>query len=147
MGSSRLDRSGRGWGALRQWGVTQWAVTVGSLPLLLLFFQQFSLVSPLANALAIPLVSFIITPLALLFAVLPWPPLLHVDHWLLAQLMKRVLEYLSDWPLATARPAPVGAPAGLAGRRLVVAAARFPARALAGVFPVAARLLLARLVP
>ena len=98
VGSSRLDRSGRGWGALRQWGVTQWAVTVGSLPLLLLFFQQFSLVSPLANALAIPLVSFIITPLALLFAVLPWPPLLHVDHWLLAQLM-RVLEYLSDWPL------------------------------------------------
>jgi competence protein ComEC len=60
-------------------------VTVGTLPLLLLMFQQFSLVSPLANALAIPLVSFVITPLALLFAVLPWPVLLHFDHWLLVR--------------------------------------------------------------
>lgn len=38
-------------------GVAQWAVTLGSMPLLLLFFHQFSLVSPLANALAIPLAS------------------------------------------------------------------------------------------
>jgi competence protein ComEC len=63
--------------ALASWGTTQWAVTLGTLPLLLLMFQQFSLVSPLANAVAIPLVSFVITPLALLFAVIPWPPLLH----------------------------------------------------------------------
>jgi predicted membrane metal-binding protein len=62
-------------------------VTLGTLPLLLLMFQQFSLVSPLANALAIPLVSFVIAPLALLFAVLPWPVLLHFDHWLLSGLM------------------------------------------------------------
>jgi len=89
----------RGWrAALARWGVTQWAVTVGSLPLLLLFFQQFSLVSPLANALAIPFVSFIITPLALVFAVLPWPPLLHLDHWLMAQLMA-LLEWLAGWPV------------------------------------------------
>ena len=88
-----------GWrAALARWGVTQWAVTVGSLPLLLLFFQQFSLVSPLANALAIPFVSFIITPLALIFAVLPWPPLLHFDHWLMAQLMV-LLEWLAGWPM------------------------------------------------
>jgi competence protein ComEC len=53
---------------LARWGTTQWAVTVGTLPLLLLWiFQQFSLVSPLANALAIPVVSFLITPLALLY--------------------------------------------------------------------------------
>jgi competence protein ComEC len=89
----------RGWqAALARWGVTQWAVTVGSLPLLLLFFQQFSLVSPLANALAIPFVSFIITPLALAFAVLPWPPLLHFDHWLMALLMA-LLEWLAGWPV------------------------------------------------
>lgn len=89
----------RGWHAvLARWGVTQWAVTLGSLPLLLLFFQQFSLVSPLANALAIPFVSFIITPLALVFAVLPWPPLLHFDHWLMAQLMV-LLEWLAGWPV------------------------------------------------
>ncbi|WP_338111853.1 DNA internalization-related competence protein ComEC/Rec2 [Rhodocyclus tenuis] len=82
---------------IMHWGLTQWAVTVGSVPLLLLLFQQFSLVSPLANALAIPVVSFVITPLALIFAVLPWPPLIAIDHELLALLM-RWLEALSDWP-------------------------------------------------
>ena len=97
--------SGGGWRAsIRQWGLAQWAVTVGSLPLLLFFFQQFSLVSPLANALAIPWVSFLVTPLALLFAVLPWPPLLAADHWLLAQLMV-CLDWLAGWPVWQ-QPAP-----------------------------------------
>jgi predicted membrane metal-binding protein len=40
----------------------------GLLPALLALFQQFSLVSPLANAVAIPVVSFVVTPLALLAA-------------------------------------------------------------------------------
>ena len=98
VGTSRVGEV-RGWRtSLAQWGATQWAVTVGSLPLLLLFFQQFSLVSPLANAVAIPFVSFIITPLALFFAVLPWLPLLHFDHWLMAQLMV-LLEWLAYWPV------------------------------------------------
>ena len=87
------------WRALAlHWGAAQWAVTVAGLPLLLFFFQQFSLVSPLANALAIPVVSLLITPLTLLCAVLPWSWLLHVDHWLLAQLMA-VLNELSAWPV------------------------------------------------
>lgn len=98
VGTSRVGEA-RGWRAtLAQWGTTQWAVTVGSLPLLLLFFQQFSLVSPLANAVAIPFVSFVITPLALLFAVVPWAPLLHLDHWLMEQLMV-LLEWLAGWPV------------------------------------------------
>ena len=97
-GSARVE-SARGWrDRLRQWGLAQWAVTIGSLPLLLLFFQQFSLVSPLANALAIPLVSLVITPLALLFALIPWTPLALADHWLLAQLMT-VLQRLAEWPV------------------------------------------------
>ena len=98
VGTARVGEA-RGWRAtLAQWGVTQWAVTIGSLPLLLLLFQQFSLVSPLANALAIPFVSFVITPLALLFAVVAWPPLLHLDHWLMLQMML-VLEWLAGWPV------------------------------------------------
>lgn len=107
VGSSRVGEAAGapGWrGALRQWGLTQWAVTLGSLPLLLLFFQQFSLVSPLANAVAIPFVSFVITPLALTFAVLPWPPLLHFVHWLMELLMV-VLEWLAVWPVWQ-QPAP-----------------------------------------
>jgi len=94
-----------GWSAgLRRWGIAQWAVTLFSAPILLFFFQQFSLVSPLANALAIPWVSFVITPLALLFAVLPWPPLLALDHALLAPLMD-CLVWLAQWP-TWQRPAP-----------------------------------------
>lgn len=69
---SAAGRSGRiGW--LRRTLVAQWAVTLALLPALLALFQQFSLVSPLANAFAIPLVSLAITPLALIGA------LLHVD--------------------------------------------------------------------
>src|SRR5712692_3417759 len=56
---------------LAQWGKVQWAVTAGLAPLLLVLFQQVSLVSPIANALAIPLVSFVITPLALAGAAPP----------------------------------------------------------------------------
>ncbi|MCQ1549675.1 MAG: DNA internalization-related competence protein ComEC/Rec2 [Candidatus Accumulibacter phosphatis] len=104
VGTARLGAS-RGWrAALANWGATQWAVTLGTLPLLLLMFQQFSLVSPLANAFAIPLISFMITPLALLFTVLPWPPLLYFDHWLLSGLMG-FLEWLAIWPVWE-QPAP-----------------------------------------
>ncbi len=104
VGTARLG--GRhGWrSGLAHWGATQWAVSIGTLPLMLLLFQQFSLVSPIANALAIPLVSFVITPLALLFAVFTWPLLLHVDHWLLAALME-CLAWLAGWPLWE-QPAP-----------------------------------------
>ncbi|MBW7903168.1 MAG: DNA internalization-related competence protein ComEC/Rec2 [Rhodocyclaceae bacterium] len=84
--------------ALLRWGAAQWAVTLGSLPLLLFFFQQFSLVSPLANALAIPAVSLLVTPLALFAAALPVPALLHLDHWLLSWVM-RFLGWLADQPL------------------------------------------------
>lgn len=56
---------------------TQWAATLALLPLGALFFSSFSLVGPLANAFAIPLVSIVITPLALLGTglLLPWPAL------------------------------------------------------------------------
>lgn len=49
---------------------TQFAATVVLLPLGVLFFASVSLVSPLANALAIPLVSALITPLAMAGAAL-----------------------------------------------------------------------------
>ena len=77
VGGARLgQRAGApGWrAAILRWGAAQWAVTLGCLPLLLFFFQQFSLVSPLANAVAIPVVSFIVTPLALIYSALAWPP-------------------------------------------------------------------------
>jgi competence protein ComEC len=50
---------------------TQWLVTLAFVPILILLFNQVSLVSPLANALAIPLVSLGVVPLAIAGAVLP----------------------------------------------------------------------------
>ncbi|EXI86497.1 MAG: ComEC family competence protein [Candidatus Accumulibacter sp. BA-94] len=148
VGTARLG-SGRGWwGVLAAWGATQWAVTIGTLPLLLLLFQQFSLVSPLANAFAIPLVSFLITPLALLFVVVPWPPLLFLAHELLSVLMSG-LDWLAAWPLWE-QPAPPWPATVLAlncvgadGCHLAVAAARLHGP-LAGSVPAAAGALLAR---
>jgi competence protein ComEC len=54
----------------------QGAVTLGLVPLTAVLFQQISVVSPFANAVAIPLVSLAVTPLALigaLFVALPEP--------------------------------------------------------------------------
>ena len=51
---------------LREYGKVQWAMMIGLIPPLLALFQQLSLVSPIANAFAIPLVSFVVVPLTLL---------------------------------------------------------------------------------
>ena len=45
---------------------TQWAVSIGLLPLLLFFFQRTALVAPLANIVAVPVYSLLVVPLALL---------------------------------------------------------------------------------
>ncbi|MGE0875218.1 MAG: DNA internalization-related competence protein ComEC/Rec2 [Burkholderiales bacterium] len=75
---------------LRQWLRTQWAITIGLAPATLYLFARVSLVGPLANAVAIPLVSAVITPLALLAVLLPLDALLHMADaltgWLLALL-------------------------------------------------------------
>ena len=81
---------------------TQWAITVGLVPLTMLLFSQVSLVGPMANAVAIPLVSFVITPLSLLGSVAPAPlsvPLLQAAHMLVVWLAQW-LSWLSDLPLA-----------------------------------------------
>lgn len=74
--SNRLGRSP--WYA--EYMRVQWAITLGLIPLLLALFQQVSLVSPIANAFAIPLVSFVIVPLTLLGALLPVNWLLWAAH-------------------------------------------------------------------
>lgn len=72
---------------------SQWAVTIGMLPLLLVLFNQASIISPIANAFAIPLISFVVTPLALLGSFFPDDAPLHwayqvldVGMWALSQL-------------------------------------------------------------
>jgi len=81
---------------------TQYAITIGLAPLTVLLFGRMSLVSPLANAVAIPVVGFLVTPMALLGSVLPAPlsdGLLRAAHWLVARLAD-FLGWLSGWPAA-----------------------------------------------
>ncbi|MBI5860754.1 MAG: DNA internalization-related competence protein ComEC/Rec2 [Rhodocyclales bacterium] len=118
-----------------EWGRAQWAVTLGMLPALLALFGQFSLVSPLANALAIPLVSFVITPLAML-GVLPFlAPLLTVANFITTGLM-RFIEWLAAWPWAVwqqALPPSWAVLLALAGGAWLLLPRGFPSRWL-GVF-------------
>ena len=92
----RGQRAPDGWRA-RLWAAAQvqLAVTVALVPLTIALFQQVSIVSPLANAVAIPVVSLAVTPLALLgglFVLLPAPldslavPCLAIGHALLEAL-------------------------------------------------------------
>jgi competence protein ComEC len=115
---------------LVQWGRVQWAVTIGLAPLLLVLFQQVSIVSPLANAVAIPLVSFVITPLALAGAAFPleWPPVL--AHALL-ELLMAMLEWLAALPAAVWHqhaPAPWTLPLAALGIAWMLLPRGWPAR-------------------
>ncbi len=99
-----LDGQGRGWlGFLRELSAGQWVMSLSLLPLTLWFFGEASLVGALSNLVAVPLVSFVIVPCALLgTALLALCPLLatpvlrlaahlaHAQWWLLQQ--------MAEWP-------------------------------------------------
>jgi competence protein ComEC len=92
----------KSWRAIRSGAHAQYVVTLGLVPLTLLLFGQYSLVSPLANAIAIPLVTLLVTPLALLGSVLPgmlaqW--VLLVPHQLL-EWLAMFLQWLDSLPFA-----------------------------------------------
>lgn len=84
---------------VREYLTVQWAMTIGLIPLLLALFQQISLVSPVANAFAIPLVSFIVVPLTLLGAALPWDVPLWLAH-IVMDIMMIGLDWLNALPQA-----------------------------------------------
>lgn len=109
-GSSRIARLGPN---LRGAARTQYAISLGLVPLSLLLFSQVSLVGPVANALAIPLISFLVTPLSLLGSVAPSPLsgwLLIAAHAVVVWLVD-ILRWLADMPLAVWR-APLPTPTG-----------------------------------
>jgi len=91
-------------GKITAWLRAQAAVTIALAPALLLLFHQVSLISPLANAFAIPVVSMGVVPLAL--AGLLAPPLLQAAAWLM-QGVDAMLQWLSAFGWAAwALPAP-----------------------------------------
>jgi competence protein ComEC len=114
---------------LRHAAVAQLVVTIGLIPWTVLFFSQISLISPLANAIAIPWVSFLVTPVALLGAALLWPAP-GVGGWVLdlAALLMRALDGLlrpmAQWEWAVASfPEPSAAVFALAACGAVIAIA------------------------
>ncbi|NYT66085.1 DNA internalization-related competence protein ComEC/Rec2 [Alcaligenaceae bacterium] len=118
----------------------QLLISVGLMPLLALLFYEVSLISPVANAYAIPLISLVVTPASLLFAGLALVPGVEVFAAVAAWVGHSALEFmmvptlwLSQLGVASVNvaAAPVGAtvlgltglawalmPYGLPGRQL-----------------------------
>lgn len=71
------SKQGRLWSWFLAACKLQLTVTAGLMPVLALLFNEISIVSPLANAYAIPVISFIVTPLSLLLASVAMVPALH----------------------------------------------------------------------
>jgi competence protein ComEC len=122
--------------ALRGALATQVAVTLGLLPLMLALFQEVSLVSPIANAFAIPLVSLIIVPITLVAAVIPIDFIMHVAHWLMGVCMLP-LDWLAALPAAvweSHAPQPWAVAVALLGCAWLLLPRGFPARWLGAVW-------------
>ena len=117
-------RAGARRGARRRWS------PIGLVPLSLALFQQVSLVSPVANAFAIPVVTFVVVPLALAGIVVPLAAPWQAAHAVFAALMVP-LEALAALPgavwqqhappawavaVAVAGVAWIAAPRGIPGR-------------------------------
>lgn len=109
-----------------QWGAPQWAVAVGLLPALLLLFGWVSLISPVANLVAVPLFALLL-PVVLVTVLLSLVPGLGLPLVWVAEFLTWFLggvDALAAWPWATesisARPAWVWA-AAFAGVVLLLA--------------------------
>ncbi|OWW22415.1 DNA internalization-related competence protein ComEC/Rec2 [Noviherbaspirillum denitrificans] len=132
-----------GWkSGLKEATHTQYVVTIGLIPMTMLLFGQFSIVGPIANAVAIPLISFLVTPMSLVGSVLPAP----LSGWILVaahtlvEWLAWILQWLSDSPVAVwSAPLPPAwlFAAALAGTLWLLAPKGWPVRWLgfAGVLP------------
>ncbi|TVP89332.1 MAG: DNA internalization-related competence protein ComEC/Rec2 [Thioalkalivibrio sp.] len=102
------------------WLRIQVVLAVALLPLSLAWFQLGSWVAPVANLVAVPVVSFLVLPfllagaaLAVIWTPLGTPLLWWADAWL--ALLLRVLAVLVEWPAAVSETAIPWAAAVLAG--------------------------------
>ena len=126
--AGRVARIGR---ALRAATRTQMLVTIGLVPMTVALFQVVSLISPLANALAIPVVTFVVVPLVLAGIVIPVDVLWQAAQMIFAAMMMP-LEWLSALPGAVWQqhaPPPWAVAAALAGVVWLAAPRGVPGRA------------------
>jgi competence protein ComEC len=105
--SGRLGSIGNFWGVIK----LNWVTSLGLSPLLLLFFNQVSVIAPFANMVAVPVISVLVVPFALLAVII-----MHISVPVADQLFYLVdlalqglwwlLAVMADWPLATVSHAP-----------------------------------------
>lgn len=119
-----------------KWGRVQVLVVAGLLPLTLLFFQEQSLIAPLANLIAVPWVGIVALPL-ILFGTMLLIPLPAIGKVLLSvaaqgmELLWQLLDGLADVGLMASTPlipSRWAVAAGCVGVALLVAPSGFPGR-------------------
>ncbi len=86
------------WQRLKSMLREQWVITLALAPLSLILFNQVSVVGLIANAIAIPWVTLVVTPLAMTGAIAP--PLWDAAA-LAVQAMSVVLAWMAQFPFAT----------------------------------------------
>lgn len=89
--------AGTGRNALKEFMRAQWLCAIGLLPLTIALFGQSTLVGPLANAVAIPWISFVVVPLALLGSLFWAWPAVSGPIWALAALLMEWLYTALQW--------------------------------------------------
>ena len=119
-----------------KWGRIQYLVAVGLFPALILWFQQYPLVSIFANIIAVPYVSLIVVPLVLLGIIL-LPFIFPIGEFVL-QLAGQALEFI--WPFLeylsslefnlwhSASPSPLAFIAGMIGILILLLPKGVPVR-------------------
>jgi competence protein ComEC len=125
-------RQGR---VITQWGRIQLLVSLGLLPLLILYFNQAAVAAPLANLIAVPWMGMIVVPLTLLGTLLAvvMPDigtLLLILAARLAELLLVLLGYMLELlpPLAMASPPPWAWLPAIIGLLWLLAPKGWPAR-------------------
>ncbi len=133
------QRPARRW----RWVRLQWALSVALIPVLAAFFHQVSVIAPIANMIAIPMVGFLVVPMVLLGTGAAASgidvPAIYLLGWAthLLDLLWWVLERLADTPVAVVRtptPAFWALAAGLFGAVLALLPRGLPARRLAPIW-------------
>jgi len=119
----------------------QWVIVLGLLPLTIALFQQASLISPITNVLAIPVVGLLIVPLTLLasVALFIYEPLasglLHLATWIM-EFLWQGLSYASllQYSQIQISSSPFAVVLAIAGIVLFIAPKGIPLRSLGMVF-------------
>ncbi|MBA3478331.1 MAG: DNA internalization-related competence protein ComEC/Rec2, partial [Lautropia sp.] len=122
--------------AVREGVTSQWSATIGLAPLVIALFSTLSLIGPVANAVAIPWVSFVITPIAVaaaLLAPLSEPlatVLLQINLWMIEHLiaMLSLLDRLPAASVAIPRPGRWTLVAACVGAAMMIAPSGVPMR-------------------